>query len=161
MKSKRRGSHLGLLKNREETKRQNTEALWRQVIRLRKEKPNALWSFKEVWSGAGLKSNVALDSPWNAHVKEAIEDHNRSVKEEADLGPEGQSQRKTLRFTNKVLRQEIEKLKSDLDKSMSQIAVWEAEAIFHQRENTRLRNKIERLKNDLTDQRRGSGVPVS
>lgn len=146
MKVKQRGSHQGLLKNREETKRQNTEALWRQVIRLRKEKPSSLWSFKEVWSGAGLKSNVALDSPWNAHVKEAIEDHNRSVREETDLGPEGQSQRKTLRITNKALRQEIEKLKSDIDKSLSQIAIWEAETIFYQRENARLRNKIERLK---------------
>ncbi|MAI31027.1 hypothetical protein J3362_13200 [Marinobacter sp. NFXS11] len=147
MKVKQRGSHQGLLKNREETKRQNTEALWRQVIRLRKEKPSSLWSFKEVWSGAGLKSNVALDSPWNAHVKEAIEDHNRSVRGEADLGPEGQSQRKTLRITNKALRQEIEKLKSDIDKSLSQIAIWESETIFYQRENARLRNKIERLKN--------------
>lgn len=149
MKAKQRGSHHGLLKYREETRRLNTEDLWRQVIRLRKEKPGSVWSFKEVWSGAGLKSNVALDSPWNAHIKEAIVEHNRSVRDEADLGPEGQSQRKTLRLTNKVLRQDIKKLTADQRKALSQVAVWEAEALFYQRENIRLRKKIERLENGV------------
>tara|TARA_Y100001973_G_C5197854_1_gene335538 strand:- start:30 stop:200 length:171 start_codon:yes stop_codon:yes gene_type:complete len=51
-----RGSHQGLLKNREETKRLNTEALWQQVQQLRKEKPNTHWSYKEVWQGRNLST---------------------------------------------------------------------------------------------------------
>ena len=72
MKKRQRGSLQGLLKNREEIKRQNTEALCQQVKRLKKEKPNLSWFYKEIWSGAGLKSNVALDSPWNAQIKDVV-----------------------------------------------------------------------------------------
>ena len=91
----------GLLENRELIKHQNTEALWSQVQRLRKEKPDDHWPFKEIWSGAGLKSDVALKSPWNAHIRVAIEEHNRHIKEERDLGPIGRSQRKTVRAANR------------------------------------------------------------
>ncbi|MBS8269547.1 hypothetical protein ACSEE7_18185 [Halomonas cupida] len=140
-----RGSHQGLLKNREETKERNTEALWHQVQRLRKEKPDTLWSFKEVWQGAGLKSNVALDSPWNASIKEAISEHNRLLREKAESGSVGQAQRKTLRITNKELRNQIQQIKKEYEKALSKMAVWEAEADFYQRENERLQRKIERL----------------
>lgn len=146
MKKVQRGGHLGLLKNREEVKRQNTEALWRQVNRLRKEKPNLPWSYKEIWVNAGLRSNVALDSPWNAHIKESIVEHNRKVREERDLGPVGQSERKTLRTTNRDLRQEITRLLAEHSKALSQIAVWEAEATHYQRESQRLQKQLDRLK---------------
>lgn len=136
---------MGLLKNREETKHLNTEALWRQVQRLRKEKPDTLWTFKEVWQGAGLKSNVALDSPWNAHIKDVIEAHNRLMREQADLGPVGQAQRKTLRTTNKALRYQIQQVKVEYEKALSKMAVWEAEADFYRRDNERLQRKIDRL----------------
>ena len=149
MKAAGRGSHEGLIRNREETKRLNTDALWRQVQRLRKEKPDELWSMKEVWQGAGLKSNVALNSPWNAHVKEAIEDHNRLVREGIELGPIGRAQRKTLRTTNKELREIIKQLKSEHEKALSQIAIWEAEAAYYRRDNERLQRKIDRLKDDM------------
>tara|TARA_B100000700_G_scaffold1794_1_gene2208 strand:+ start:532 stop:981 length:450 start_codon:yes stop_codon:yes gene_type:complete len=145
MKKISRGSHQGLLKNREETKRLNTEALWQQVQQLRKEKPNTLWSYKEVWQGAGLKSNVALNSPWNASIKEAVTEHNRLLREQAESGTTGQTQRKTLRITNKELRNQIQQLKVEYEKALSKMAIWEAEADFYQRDNERLQRKIDRL----------------
>ena len=145
MKKMTRGSHQGLLRNREETKRLNTEALWRQVQLLRKEKPDTLWSFKEVWQGAGLKSNVALDSPWNASIKEAVAEHNRLLREQAESGSVGQAQRKTLRATNKELRNQIQQIKTEYEKALSKMAIWEAEADFYQRDNKRLQRKIDRL----------------
>ena len=145
MKKIQRGSHHGLLKNREETKINNTEALWRQVKKLRIEKPGTSWSYKEVWAGAGLKSNVALDSPWNAHIKEVITEHNNKVREKSDWGPTAQSERKTLRTANRDLRQEIVGLKSKLNTALSQTAVWEAEAAYHKRENQRLQKQLDRL----------------
>lgn len=140
-----RGSHQGLLKNREETKRLNTEALWRQVQRLRKDKPSCRWTFKEVWQGAGLKSNVALDSPWNAHIKEVIEEHNKLLTEQSERGLIGLAQRKTLRTTNKELRHQLKHINTEYERALSQIALWEAEADFHRRENERLQRKIDRL----------------
>lgn len=145
MKKISRGSHQGLLKKRQETKLLNTEALWQQVQRLRKEKPNTLWSYKEVWQGAGLKSNVALNSPWNASIKETVTEHNRLLREQAEKGIAGQNQRKTLRITNKELRNQIQQLKIEYEKALSKMAIWEAEADFYQRDNERLQRKIDRL----------------
>jgi len=52
---KPRGSLVGLKENREALKVKNTEAMLKVVEKLGKEKPDALWSYKDVWSGAGLK----------------------------------------------------------------------------------------------------------
>src|SRR5690606_32067875 len=145
MKKSQRGSHHGLLKDREDTKLKNTEELWRQVNKLRKEKPNTSWSYKEVWVGAGLKSNVALDSPWNAHVKEAIREHNNKVREQSDWGPTAQSERKTLRTADRDLRQHIEAVISNLITALSHTAVREAAAANHKRENQRLQKHLDRL----------------
>lgn len=145
MKMKRNQKHQGLLENRELTKQQNTEALWSQVQRMRKEKPDVHWRLKEIWSGAGLKSDVALKSPWNAHIREAIDEHNRQIEEERDLGPLGRSQRKTVRAVNRELKAQLEQAKADLDAVLSQIAIWEAEVAFYKKENDRLMRKIERL----------------
>jgi hypothetical protein len=142
---KRNQKHQGLLENRELTKQQNTEALWSQVQRMRKEKPDVHWRLKEIWSGAGLKSDVALKSPWNAHIREAIDEHNRQIEEERDLGPLGRSQRKTVRAVNRELKAQLEQAKADLDAVLSQIAIWEAEVAFYKKENDRLMRKIERL----------------
>ena len=48
---KKNQKHQGLLENRELIKQQNTEALWVQVQRMRKEKPDDHWRLKEIWSG--------------------------------------------------------------------------------------------------------------
>lgn len=142
---KKNQKYQGLLENRELIKQQNTEALWSQVQRMRKEKPDDHWRLKEIWSGAGLKSDVALKSPWNAHIREAIEEHNRQVKEERDLGPLGRSQRKTVRAANRELKAQLLKAKVDLDIVLSQVAIWEAEIAFYKKENDRLMRKIGRL----------------
>lgn len=128
--NKPRGSQDGLRKNREALRAKNTEAMWKVVVRLRKERPNALWSYKEVWSGAELKSNVALNSPWNSHIREVIDVHNSKLREDAELGPLAQSQRKTLRMENRDLRLQLDAMKKMRDQALSKIAVFEAEANF-------------------------------
>jgi triphosphoribosyl-dephospho-CoA synthetase len=144
-KNKPRGNQDGLKKNREDTKVQNTEAMWKVIIRLRKQKAHAIWTHKEVWSGAGLKSNVALKSPWNRHIKETIEEHNKEIRENAEIGPAGYSQRKTLRATNKALRQEILALKKQREQALNLIAIWEAEADQYKKECEQLEKVNERL----------------
>ncbi len=146
--NKPRGSQEGLKKNRECLKAKNTEAMWKVVVWLRKEKPNTLWSYKEVWSAAGLKSNVALNSSWNSHIREAIDAHNSKLREDAELGPLAQSQRKTLRMANRELRLQLDAMKKERDHALSKIAVFEAEADFYKRKcegllkiNERLRGK--------------------
>jgi len=94
---KPRGSLVGLKENREALKVKNTEAMLKVVEKLGKEKPDALWSYKDVWSGAGLKSNVALNSPWNSHVRDAIDAHNSSIREASELEVFASTQKKTLR----------------------------------------------------------------
>ena len=86
-----------------------------------------------------------MKSPWNAHIRVAIEEHNRHIKEERDLGPIGRSQRKTVRAANRELKAQLEQAKVDLDTVLSQVAIWEAEIAFYKKENDRLMRKIERL----------------
>ncbi len=150
MKNKPRGNQTGLLQNREDTKRQNTEAMWKEVVQLRKEKPDSTWTFKEVWSGAGLKSNVALNSPWNSHIREVINEHNQKIRENIELGPVGASQRKTLRITNKELRQQLSAIKKERDHALSQICIYEAEADFYKRENEILKKVKDRQSEEIT-----------
>ena len=146
--NKPRGNQIGLLQNREDTKRQNTEAMWKEVVQLRKVKPDSTWTFKEVWSGAGLKSNVALNSPWNSHIREVINEHNQKIRENIELGPVGVSRHKTLRSTNKELRQQLDALKKERDNALSQIGIYEAEADFYQREN----NILKKIKDRQTEE---------
>ena len=147
--NKPRGSQTGLLQNREDTKRQNTEAMWKEVVHLRKDKPDATWTFKEVWSGAGLKSNVALNSPWNSHIREVINEHNQKIRENIELGPVGVSRQKTLRTTNRELRQQLDALKKERDKALSQIGIYEAEADFYTRENEVLKKIKDRQSKEI------------
>lgn len=146
MSNKIRGSQKGLIENRKSTKKKNTELLWVQVDLLRKKKPDSLWTYKEVWSGAGLKSNVALKSTWNSHILAIIDQHNNEIREEIDLGVVGYRQRKTLRASNKDLRSEISKLIIDRNEALSKIAIYQAEAEYYKNENKRLENRLNRIK---------------
>jgi len=147
--NKPRGKQIGLLQNREDTKRQNTETMWKEVVKLRKDKPDSTWTFKEVWSGAGLKSNVALNSPWNSHIREVINEHNQKIRENIELGPVGVSRHKTLRTTNRELRQQLGALKKERDKALSQIGIYEAEADFYKRENEILKKIRDRQSEEI------------
>lgn len=143
---KPRGSLVGLKKNREALKVKNTDAMLKVIEHLRKEKPDALWSYKDVWSGAGLKSNIALNSPWNSHVRDAIDAHNSSVREASELEVCASMQKKTLRVINGELRKQVEVMRKERDSALSKIAIYEAEADFYKRKCEGLLRVNERLR---------------
>lgn len=148
MKNKPRGSQTGLKKNREDTKIKNTSAMWEVIQQLRKEKPSATWTYKEVWQGAGLKSHVPLSSPWNVSVRGAIDAHNSEVQQRIELGAPVLAHRRTLRDANRELLKRIKELTVERDLALSQIAVYEADADYYRSQcqnlalvNTRLRHQ--------------------
>lgn len=143
---KPRGSLVGLKENREALKVKNTDAMLNVIERLGKEKPGALWSYKDVWSGAGLKSNVALNSPWNFHVRDAIDAHNSSVRDASELEVSSSAQKKTLRVLNGELRRKLDAMQKERDQALSKIAVYEAEADFYKRKCEGLLRVNERLR---------------
>jgi chromosome segregation ATPase len=148
-----RGSQDGLRKSKELLKIKNTELMWEVIIRLRKEKGNDLWSYKDVWSGAGLKSAVALNSPWNSHVKGAIDSHNSALAERLESGALAQSQRKTLRSAIRELRAQLDVMKAQRDEALGKIAFFEAEAGFFKKECETQLAVIDRLRSKLRDLR--------
>lgn len=143
---KPRGSLVGLKENREALKVKNTDAMLKVIEHLGKEKPDALWSYKEIWSGAGLKSNVALNSPWNAHVRDAIDAHNSSIREASELEVFASTQKKTLRVINGELRKQVEVMRNERDQALSKIAIYEAETDFYKRKCEGLLRVNERLR---------------
>lgn len=143
--NKSRGSQKGLLQNREDTKKQNTRALWKQVELLRKNKADVTWTYKEVWLGAGLKSNMALNSPWNAHIREAIDNHNKEVKEGSTGSTTANSKAtRSLRDENRRLRDELKSMKKQRDKALESIAIHQAEKDELSREVIKLKRHIDR-----------------
>lgn len=148
-KNKPRGNQDGLKQNRELTKITNTESMWKIVNKLRKEKSSSIWTYKEVWSSAGLKSPVALNSHWNSHIRSAIDNHNSQLKENAELGPIGQSKRRTLRDSNRSLRYQLSELKKERDNALSKIAIFEADAQYFKTQYETQLNITDRLRSQL------------
>jgi hypothetical protein len=149
----KRGSQVGLKKSKELLKVKNTELMWAVIARLRKVRGDELWSYKDVWSGAGLKSAVSLNSPWNSHIKGAVDSHNAALVELIENGVRVQSQRKSLREANRGLRSQLELMKKERDKALENIAFFEAEAVFFKKQcETQLRT-IARLRSELRDSR--------
>lgn len=144
-KGRTRGSSHGLLQNREDTKKKNTEALWKQIERLRKEKSAQTWSFKEIWSGAGLKSNMALNSPWNIHVRDAIETHNKNVREGLASGELALEHRRTFRDDNRNLRKQLKDMEIQRNMALESIAIYQTECDELKKEVRRLESRINRL----------------
>lgn len=145
IKGSSRGSQHGLLKNREDTKKQNTESLWKQVERLRKEKGDLVWSFKEIWSGAGLKSNMALNSPWNQHIRDAIESHNKNIREGIASGDLALKHKRTFRDDNRHLRKQLKDMEIQRNMALESIAIYQAERDELKKEVRRLESRINRL----------------
>jgi hypothetical protein len=133
MSSKRRGSVKGLQQNREELKTRNTERMTQVILSLEIVKPDELWSLKEVWSGAGLKSNVALDSPWNKHIREAVASHNAAVKERMGVDSRVYPEQTQDLLTVDKLKSALSSMKSQRDSALSRIAIYQAEADFFRR----------------------------
>ncbi|MCS6129320.1 hypothetical protein G3485_20230 [Shewanella baltica] len=145
-KGRTRGSSHGLLQNREDTKKKNTEALWKQIERLRKEKSAQTWSFKEIWSGAGLKSNMALNSPWNIHVRDAIETHNKNIREGLASGKLALEHKRTFRDDNRNLRKQLKDMELQRNMALESIAIYQTECDELKKEVRRLESRINRLK---------------
>ncbi|NNB52788.1 hypothetical protein [Pseudomonas fragi] len=150
MINKKKSNLAGLKKNREDLKQRNTSAMLQIIQCLHSEKPNSLWTYKEVWLGANLKSNVALDSPWNKHIREAIEAHNSFVRERQELGFLAISKKETLKSTNKDLRSQLEIMRKARDDALSQVAIWVADVEYYKKQNNSLSNIIARLQNPIT-----------
>jgi hypothetical protein len=146
VRAKPRGSIIGLKKNREDLKARNTEAMMGVIAQLRIEKPASKWWYKEVWSRAGLKSQIALDSPWNAHVRAEIETHNARIlclAPEVIFGPRGLVYDKDLL---KSLKDELRICKEQRDKALSRIAQFAADTDYIKRKCDDLTKTVERLR---------------
>lgn len=112
-------------------------------------KKNVAWTYKEVWSGAGLKSNIALSSPWNAHIRDIIKAHNDFIKlsKVNHLSPSSKSISASDVDVN--LKLQIGTLKLERDEALSKIAVREAEIDYHKSINKDLQQVNERLKRQI------------
>lgn len=146
MRAKPRGSFIGLSKNREDLKARNTEAMMGVIAELRVEKHASKWLFKEVWSRAGLKSQIALDSPWNAHVRAEIEAHNARVR---SLTPEGAPGPRGLIYDMdllKSLKEELRICKAQRDQALSQIAQFAADTDYFKKKCDDLTRTVDRLR---------------
>lgn len=146
-----RGSIVGLIRHHEDLKKKNTDAMWSVLLRLEMEKPQLPWSYKEVWSGAGLKSGVALSSVWNRHIREAIELHNAKLIEGESTASSDISNSTTLAERNFDLRNKVKELKVQRDHAYSKIAQYESDLEFYKKKfedvsdaNFRLLEKIKR-----------------
>jgi len=144
MKGKPRGTTSGLLEYHANNKQRNTICMLQVIDRLRREKPNSKWSYKDVWSGAGLKSQVALDSPWNAHVKSEIDYHNRMVGS-APLSDCDNMATSDWRVLGE-LRSEIKVLKEQRDQALERIAQYCADTDFYKKKCRDLERAVARLK---------------
>ena len=126
------GSYDALRQNRQQVKEDNTSKLWDVVSKYRKKHPKRAWSYSEICLCVGLKSTVALKQIWNASIKEAIDTHNESVKNNIDI-LELSTSSKTKDQINKDLRSEVRCLIKQLDDLHAKQSVWEAEADLYKR----------------------------
>lgn len=141
--NKPRGSQKGLLKNRADTKQKNTEAMQEVLEELKKLKPSETWTYREIWQQAGLKSDVALSCVWNRHIKSAIDDHNRSVK---NLRVTQQSQQKRELTLVEKLTGQIKDLEEQLRKALSTVALHQADTEYYKDQYDKLNQRYKRLK---------------
>lgn len=151
MKAKPRGSVVGLKKNREDLKASNTAAMMGVIAQLRIEKPTSKWTYKEVWSRAGLKSQIALDSIWNAHVRAEIEAHNAralNLPDEGALAPKALTYEKDL---VKSLREELRICKNQRDKALSRIAQFAADTKYFKNKCEDLTKTVDRLRSSRSE----------
>ncbi|MDT4840823.1 hypothetical protein FQZ97_746570 [compost metagenome] len=134
MRAKPRGSVVGLKKNREDLKVSNTAAMMSVIAWLRIEKPTRKWTYKEVWSRAGLKSQIALDSAWNAHVRAEIEAHNARIRSSPADGVSVPGAPTCDRDLVKSLREELRICKNQRDQALSRIAQFAADAEYFKKQ---------------------------
>lgn len=151
MRAKPRGSFIGLKKNREDLKARNTAALMSVIAQLRIEKPMSKWTYKEVWSRAGLKSQIALDSAWNAHVRAEIGAHNARVRSFPAGGAPLPGAPTYDRDLVKSLREELRICKNQRDQALSRIAQFAADAEYFKKQCEDLKKIVARLRGNRAE----------
>jgi len=143
IKNRPRGSQAGLLKNRIETQNRNTQAMWDTIDRLKKLKGREPWTYKEIWSGAGLKSAVAFNSPWNFEIKAAVDTHNAAIKNEKQasslLEPGSLS-------ASTILKKQIEKTTKERNDALAKIAIFQADSDYYRDQYEKLLTRYNRIK---------------
>lgn len=145
MRGKPRGSIIGLLRHRDDQRDQNTSAMVEVIQLLQSEKPNIKWTYKDVWSRAGLKSPNSLSSPWNAHIRAEIDSHNQLVSSSISADPYG-GLTKAERDVVGLLRAELKVCKAQRDDALARIAQFAADADFFKKQCDDLKKAVARLK---------------
>lgn len=153
MRGKPRGSVIGLLKHRDDQREQNTSAMLEVIQLLQSEKPNTKWTYKDIWSRAGLRSPNSLASPWNAHIRAEIDSHNQLVLSSRSARPYS-GLTKAERDVVGLLRAELKLCKAQRNDALALIAQFAADADFFKRQCDDLNKKVERLKKPLIGQPR-------
>ncbi len=150
----------GLRRLRKDTKEKNSAALKAIIDRLKVEKPNEKWSYKDICAAANLKSQNSLKAPWNGDTKREIDTHNEFVRSQRiKIGREvGQKNSAQLEKSHSM------DLRLKLDAALHQIGIWEAEAAWLASEyenlkkiNNRLESRLHQVTAELHDLRRGDG----
>lgn len=145
MRGKPRGSVIGLLKHRGDQQDQNTSAMVEVIRLLQSEKPTTKWTYKEVWSRAGLKSPNSLGSPWNAHIRAEIDSHNQLVSSSKSAKPYGKLTKAEIDLVG-LLRAELKVCKVQRDDALARIAQFAADADFFKKQCDDLKKTVARLK---------------
>ena len=94
---------------------------------------------------AGLKSNMALNSPWNIHVRDAIETHNKNVREGLASSELALEHRRTFRDDNRNLRKQLKDMEIQRNMALESIAIYQTECDELKKEVRRLESRINRL----------------
>jgi hypothetical protein len=145
MRGKPRGSVIGLLKHRDDQRDQNTSAMLEVIQILHSEKPNTKWTYKDIWSRAGLRSPNSLASPWNAHIRAEIDSHNQLVSISTSERPCA-GLTKAERDVAGRLREELKVCKAQRDDALALIAQFAADADFFKKQCDDLKKTVARLK---------------
>ena len=153
MKGKPRGSVIGLLKHRDEQRDQNTSAMVEVIRLLQSDKPNTKWTYKDVWSRAGLKSPNSLRSSWNAHIRAEIDSHNQFGSSTRSSKP-SEGLIKAEKDLVGLLRAELKVYKAQRDDALARIAQFAADADFFKKQCDDLKKAVARLKNRSINQSR-------
>ncbi|MFV2949001.1 hypothetical protein [Pseudomonas japonica] len=153
MKAKPRGTTSGLEEYHADTKARNTANMLQVIERLRVDRPNSKWSYKDVWVVAGLKSQIALDSPWNAHIKTEIDHHNKKI--QSSVLSQGENEEDgDDRLLIRELKAEVKAIKGQRDRALARIAQYCADTDHYKKRCKDLEKAVSRLKAIVLSSRR-------
>lgn len=149
MKAKPRGSTSGLLKHHSSQKINNTTAMLEVITKLKIERPTAKWTYKDVWATAGLKSQIALNSAWNQHIRAEIDAHNSYVDQLGSEQPNGAKISVSEKQALALLRTNLKNCKSQRDQALARISQLSADVNFFRKKCEDLEQTVLRLRGNL------------